>query len=188
MHNVLRKHLKFHPYKLQILQEITQEDKVARKEFAMTMLDRVDQDNDFLARIMFSDETTFHVSGKVNKQNVHIWGSQNPHSTAEHIRDSPKVNVWCGLLHDRLIGPFFFRESTVTSNTYFVYLQLEELHPRIIFQQDGAPPHWALSVCKSQTGGLAMEVQFIGRLDLPTSHPVISFFGDSSNILRTIRG
>ena len=93
MHDVLHKHLKFHPYKLQILQEITQEGKVARKEFAMTMLDRVDQDNDFLARIMFSDEATCHVSGKVNKQNVRIWGSQNPHSTADHIRDSPKVNV-----------------------------------------------------------------------------------------------
>jgi transposase len=81
MHDVLRKRLKFYPYKLQILQHITENDKVVRKEFAMTMLDKVDEENDFLTRIMFSDEATFHVSGKVNKQNVRIWGSENPKFT-----------------------------------------------------------------------------------------------------------
>jgi hypothetical protein len=67
---------------------------------------------------MFSDEATFHVSEKVNKQHVHIWGSQHPHAILKHIRDSPKVNVWYGLLRDRLIGPFFFAEATVTSRNY----------------------------------------------------------------------
>jgi hypothetical protein len=89
---------------------------------------------------MFSDEATFHVSGKINKQNVHIWGSEHPHATVEHIRDSPKVNVWCGLLHDCLIRPFFFAKVTVTSSSYldmqenFVYPQLQELQPAVFFQ------------------------------------------------------
>jgi hypothetical protein len=40
---------------------------------------------------MFSDEACFHLSGKVNRHNVHIWGMENPHATVQYIRDSPKV-------------------------------------------------------------------------------------------------
>jgi hypothetical protein len=53
-----------------VVQAITPDDRVARKEFAVTMLEKLDEDNDFLRKIMFSDEATFHVSGKVNKQNI----------------------------------------------------------------------------------------------------------------------
>jgi hypothetical protein len=116
------------------------------------MLEKLDKDNKFLRKIMFSDKATFHVSGKVNKQNVCIWGSEHPHATVEHIRGSPKVIVWCGLLHDRLIRPFFSAEATMTSSNYldmlenFVYPQLQELQPVVFFQQDDAPPHWSLIV------------------------------------------
>ena len=98
----------------------------------------------------FSDEATFHVSGKVNKHNIRIWGSQNPCEVFE--RDSPKINIWCGLMHNQIIGPFIFAESTITANIYldmlkhYVVPQLEEFQPRVVFQQDGAPPHWGLIV------------------------------------------
>ena len=39
---------------------------------------------------------------------------KTPHMVIEHIHDSPKVNVWCGLLHDCLVGLFFVAEDTVT--------------------------------------------------------------------------
>jgi hypothetical protein len=42
---------------------------------------------------LFSDEAIFHVSGKANRHNVRIQGSENPHHV-EHIWDSPKVNMW----------------------------------------------------------------------------------------------
>jgi hypothetical protein len=75
------------------VQAVTPDDRVDRKEFAVTMLEKLDEDNEFLRKIMFSDEATFHISGEVNKQNVRIWGSEHSHATVEHIRDSPKVNV-----------------------------------------------------------------------------------------------
>ena len=87
---------------------------------------------------------------KVNKHNIRIWGSQNPCEVLE--RDSPKINVWCGLMHNQIIGPFIFAESTITANIYldmlkhYVVPQLEEFQPRVVFQQDGAPPHWSLIV------------------------------------------
>jgi hypothetical protein len=48
------------------------DDKVAHREFAVTMLEKLDKDNKCLRKIMLSDEAIFHVSTKVNKQNLHI--------------------------------------------------------------------------------------------------------------------
>jgi hypothetical protein len=98
-----------------VVQAFTQDDRIPHKVFAVTILEKLDKDK-FLRKIMFSDVLhVLHVSGKLNKQYVHIWGSEHPHATVEHITDSPKINVWCSLLHDYLIGPFFFNEVTLTS-------------------------------------------------------------------------
>ena len=47
------------------------------------MLQRISEDEAFLKRVCFSDEATFHVSGKLNKHNVRIWGLENPQSNRE---------------------------------------------------------------------------------------------------------
>ncbi|KFM70901.1 hypothetical protein X975_12371, partial [Stegodyphus mimosarum] len=66
-------------------------------------------------------------------------------------------------MHDRVIGPFFFAEKTVSSVVYldvlenFVFPQLEGLKPHVFFQQDGAPPHWGTIVRSS------LNDQFTGR-------------------------
>ena len=74
----------------------------------------------------------------------------------EYVRGSPKVNVWCGLLYDCVIGPFFFSESTITGVVYLnlleqhVFPQIEtfeqETVSRVIFMQDGASPHFSCFV------------------------------------------
>ena len=79
------------------------------------MLDRLDSDPRFLKRVCFSNESTFHVSGLLNRQNLRIWGLENPHDTCELEQDSPKLNVWCGIMHDKFIGPFFFAEKSITA-------------------------------------------------------------------------
>ena len=67
-------------------------------------------------------------------------------------RNSPKVNVWCGIMCDRIIGGFFFYEKSITTTVYldllteYVAPQLNDLLPTIIFQQDGSPQHWGLHV------------------------------------------
>jgi len=151
VHKVMRKRFGLYPYKLQLVQELKPNDKPRRLHFATDMLARINNDPTFLKRICFSDEATFHVSGKVNRHNCRIWGTQNPHAFIEHERDSMKVNVWCGVMTDRVVGPFFFNENTITGVVYldmleqFAIPQLEDV-PNIIFQQDGAPPHWSLDV------------------------------------------
>lgn len=148
LYKVLKGVLRFRAYKLQIVQKITRQDWVRRSEFAVTMLGRLETDNNFLNKIFYSDEATFHVSGKVNRHNVRIWGSENPHFYQEHTRDSEKVNVWCAVSCSRVIGPFFFGEKNINGNIFvdmfenFAIPQLAHLQPNIIFQLDGAPPHW----------------------------------------------
>jgi hypothetical protein len=43
-------------------------------------------------RYIFSD-ATFHIKSMVNWHNVHVWGTEYPHITLKHERDSPIVNV-----------------------------------------------------------------------------------------------
>jgi hypothetical protein len=78
----------------------------------------------FPEEVQFSDEATLNVSGAVNRRNVRIWGSENPHAYVQHQRDSPKVNVFCAISSQKVYGPFFFSEETVTGMAYLDMLQL----------------------------------------------------------------
>ncbi|PSN43847.1 hypothetical protein C0J52_11881 [Blattella germanica] len=75
----------------------------------------MDENNLYLDHIHISDESNFHISGKVNRHNSRIWGSGIPSVVFQHEHDSPKVNVCCGLMKDCMIGPFFFAKPTVTA-------------------------------------------------------------------------
>jgi hypothetical protein len=75
----------------------------------------------------FSDKAMFHVNGIVNRYNSRIWGSQSKQVTCELERGSPKMNVWAGLMHEKMIGPFAFAEKTVTRRSYLDMLELYAL-------------------------------------------------------------
>jgi hypothetical protein len=110
------------------------------------MLEHLTADDNYFQNI-FSDEATFHTHVVVNRHNCRIWGSEKPHALMEHVRDS----MWCGIMSDRIIGPFFFHESTIMGAVYldmlenFVFPQTAEVDG-LIFQQDGAPPHFGAIV------------------------------------------
>ena len=68
---------------MQMLQALQPNDKSKGKEFPDSMLERISEDKAFLKRICFGDEATFYVSGKFNKHNVRIWGSDHLHMIME---------------------------------------------------------------------------------------------------------
>ena len=107
-HKVSHKQLRLHAYKLQIVQALKPGNHPRRAAFAEEILKRIDDDNDYLKSVVFSDEATFHVFRKVNKHNIRIWGLKNSCEVVQKERDSPKINVWCGLMHNPIIGPFIF--------------------------------------------------------------------------------
>ena len=82
----------------------------------------MENDDDLLAEIIFSDEATSHLRGKVNRYNVRIWGSENLHANLEVERDSPKLNVFCAVSKQSVYGPFIFDGQTVTGRKYLEML------------------------------------------------------------------
>ncbi|KAJ4435073.1 hypothetical protein ANN_23647 [Periplaneta americana] len=103
---ILRKRLKLHPYRLQLLQALKPDDKAKRQSFCEEMQLRMETE-DFIESLVISDEATFHLSGKVQKYNVTIWALENPNSYVKHVFDSPKVNVFCAISREKVYGPFF---------------------------------------------------------------------------------
>lgn len=152
IHKILHERLHMFPYKINILQELQDQDPAARTWFANWCMENIQSDSSFLNRIIFSDECVFHVDGKVNKHNVRIWGTENPHDYREVARDSEKVTVWCAMSVNEVIGPYYFDEPNFNGASYlhllnrFFLSMLPNLSQDTIFQQDGAPPHYSREV------------------------------------------
>ena len=141
------------PYRIQVTHALRPQDKLARLEHCHTLIALTAIDPLFCDRVIFSDEAIFHTSGHVNRRNTIFWGSEHPHVIREHIRDSPKVTVWCAVTASGIIGPYFFENSIVNQVTYRTMLEdffLDNLplpyRLHGYFQQDGAPSHTAHSV------------------------------------------
>ena len=72
---------------------------------------------ELLNAILFTDEASFTRDGINNSRNVHTWSHENPHETrVTNFQRRFSLNVWCGVLGNRLIGPFVFHNN-LTRNT-----------------------------------------------------------------------
>lgn len=151
------KEIRFHPYKLQVVQKINERDKEVRLAFCTTMNGLLQDNPDTLNNLLMSDEAHFYLSGSVNKQNMRYWSPVNPMELHEKALHSPKVTVWCGVGAFGIVGPYFFENNngqtvTVNSQRYvnmlegFVAPQLRQLGidpTNLYFQHDGATAHTA---------------------------------------------
>lgn len=153
---------KWHPYKIKLVQELNEDDPDRRLQFCEEMMDKCHRDPLLIQNIIFSDESTFTLTGEVNRQNCRYWAKENPHWMREHHTQYPqKVNVWAGIVRNRIIGPYFI-EGDLNGAKYLDFLRgylvptLRNLFPSrrnpggfdesLWFQQDGAPPHYAVDV------------------------------------------
>lgn len=152
---ILRRH-KYHPYHIHLHQALNEEDKQRRVEFCLNYREMLGEDDNFTSKVFFSDESTFSRDGTVNTHNMHYWSEENPHWLRDgHHQVRWSTNVWAGILGDRIIGPFFFHQP-INGEIYLNHLTenvedfLDDLplaeRQRIWFQQDGAPPHYAIVV------------------------------------------
>jgi hypothetical protein len=97
-----------------LVQALKPKDLAVRYEFCRENLARIENDNDLPARFIFSDAATSDINDTLNRHNVRVRGTENPHVTLKHERDSPKVNVFCVISKEKVYGPFFSVENTVT--------------------------------------------------------------------------
>ena len=148
---ILHLDLKFHPYKLMVVQELLDRDHEIRVTCCQDILEHVPAN----AALITSDEAHFHLSGYVNKQNFRYWSESNPRSLHEEPLHSERVTVWCAVANFGVWGPYFFEEEekvvSVTSSRSVQMLQnflkpkLQDLddNSTVWFQQDGATAHTA---------------------------------------------
>lgn len=154
---ILHRH-KFHPFGIFLTQELSEMDFEKRMDFCEEM-DRRMRNPEFLSHVCFSDESTFHLTGYVNRHNCRYWSDVNPHIIREaHTQYPKKLNVWAGILGRRLIGPFFI-EGNLNGELYLDMLQnlivpamrtaaaaQNMVWEDVVFQQDGAPAHFKREV------------------------------------------
>jgi hypothetical protein len=71
-----------------------------------------------------SDETNFYINGHIKTQHCCVWREKQPYEVYEHVRDSARVNAWCRIMHDHVVGSLFCAENTITVNIYLDMLPL----------------------------------------------------------------
>jgi len=95
----------------------------------------------------------FIPDGVNNTKNSHLWDRDNPHGTVgSSYQHCFSVNVWCGVIGNRLIGPYIFPQR-LTGDIYANVLQDElpallenvplQTRRQMYYQHDGAPPHFS---------------------------------------------
>lgn len=150
---VLKKELQWRAWKPHYCQFLSAEDCDIRSEYAEVMLAWHEQWPALFHNIIWSDESVFRVGGFVNRHNCHYWAGEDPKMPTEKLQTRPSVTVWCGMTSDQLLGPIILRD-TMNAERYLAMLQ-DQVWPvvsaweninDVIFMQDGAPPHFSLSV------------------------------------------
>lgn len=150
IHRIL-KEAKFHPYRMTLLHSLEEGDFPRRLDFCNWA---INQDRLFHRNVCFSDECTFKSDAEVNTWNCRYWSDHNPHWFREvdhqHVW---KVNVWCGIIDVKIIGPIFL-EQNLNGARYASLLEedLQDLMDELPlqyrdgmwFQQDGCPAHTSI--------------------------------------------
>ena len=145
---------KYHPFHVSLHQELAGDDFQKRVTFCQWARQQIERDPNFFAKVLFSDESTFTNHGTVNRHNMHYWSTENPHWLQQVEHQYPwNVNVWCGIIGDKLIGPYFI-EGNLNGEKYANFLRNQfpvlledltlELRQTMWFQHDGCPAHYSL--------------------------------------------
>jgi hypothetical protein len=142
-------------YQPRLLHGLLQDDPDHCLQFCEVVLNDKRQGNGIVDNITWCDEAHFKLSGAVNQHNCVYYSTKNPHATIEGQLNQPRITVMAVLSCKGVLGPIFFH-TTVTYDLYLNMLrdtilpQLQRQHGNddFFFQQDGGPPHYAITVCK----------------------------------------
>lgn len=144
-------------FKISLHQTITLQDKPKRINFAEWVLDN----SHLLDNVLWSDEAYFSLDGVVNRHNCIIWAHENPHRIITERLHSEKICVWMAFTSSYKLKPFIF-EQTVNQDNYtdmlrnhaFPQIRQKRKMSSVIFQQDGAPPHYSIQARQFLTSQL----------------------------------
>lgn len=145
VHRIIQKS-GYRPWKIESVQELFDGDEDRRLEFCTFIMEKMETDDSFHHKILFSDEAMFYLDGSVNKHNLHYYSIENPHMGLPHSIKSKGLTVWAMISHNGLCALDISHE-TMDGARYLTILK-EKVYPylrhrkQLIFQQDGAPAHF----------------------------------------------
>ncbi|PSN52441.1 hypothetical protein C0J52_16239, partial [Blattella germanica] len=93
LRRILHNDLRYHPYKIQIVQALHLGDNQQRIRFCDALLVRLTEDEDLVNNLWMNEEAHFHLSGFVNRQNFRYWSEANPRVLHEKPLHAQKVTV-----------------------------------------------------------------------------------------------
>ena len=142
------KQLKLKPWRPRRVQALKDDDNEARLKFCRWFVRECEKNPNFQDRIVWTDESSFKINGRMNRQNSVYWAKENPHITEAVELNVPGLMFWGGISSAGIVGPYLFEES-VNGENYLELLQGDAVSaiPRNkLFMQDGAPAHFAIEV------------------------------------------
>ena len=152
---ILRNDLNLTPFHIQVKQRLKPADYVARMEMCERFLQADAEDEDFINRVWFSDESHFYLDGKIHARNAIYWANGPPQFVLKRPLHSQRCTAWMALSSQGVVGPFWIEEDgetvNVNSTRYLAVLRkfkssLGRKHLNLneqIFMQDGATAHTA---------------------------------------------
>ena len=154
---ILKLDLKLFPYHLQVKHKLTAQDKRARVEMCNWFNNKMEEDEDWLDNVWFTDEAHFHLEGYVSSKNCVFWGTEPPQEVLQRPLHSSKVTAWCAISSKAIIGSYWFEDGdgrTVTVNQENYQTIVHKFYASVSrhrgidinrqwFMQDGATPHTA---------------------------------------------
>ena len=158
---IVNNDLKWHPYKINVVQELEPNDYERRLRFCQWFSNQAHNIR-FLANCIIGDEAIFQLKCTVNTQNIRCYapkGQPPVDNKFEKSNSRDKLHVWVGLCgNGRIIGPHFFNRN-VNGRAYgdmlrqVVFPTITNIYARygarfdgLWWFQDGAPAHNSLLV------------------------------------------
>ena len=93
-----RKDLGGFPYRIQVGQRLTEQDRHLRIEYCTRFLEMVYEDPDLLLNVWFSDEGDIHFDGFINLQTTRFLGFERPDVIVQKPLHRERVTIWCAVL------------------------------------------------------------------------------------------
>lgn len=116
------------------------------------MLEKL-EDEAFDDQLVFSNEAAFHVIGKVNKHNIHIQDTENPHVILEYAQNFPKIYMLCANIREMCLWSIFLKkpQSMMKDILLTCWKTVDKLialkkFKDFVFKKNETPPHWNLRV------------------------------------------
>jgi hypothetical protein len=87
---------------------LTEHDFNRRVEFSEWVLFRCEAEPDFPRRILWTDEASFKLNGRINRQDSVYWSDSNLQEVIQEELNVPGLTVRAGIWSGGIVGPYFF--------------------------------------------------------------------------------